>query len=228
MKTMLDNLRGRAAGALLVPVLLAAGMFLGGCESDATAPQDPTPALTERDAANQAGYVAMAVAQVGPTVVTFSEIGKNVYTRSFIGDVSGTVALDFRLGGPDGTPATWSAGDWARLYTEVGEPLNFAIGSSGGVTLTLNITADINQGLDSAVLGGGGSFQSGVHLATFAFTDLAVTAAGDYPTGGTMSFTGGGFAMTVAFNGTNLATITVTGHGVWTLNLDTGILTPQA
>jgi hypothetical protein len=222
---MIDNLRGRTAAALLVPVLLAAGMFLGGCESDATAPQDSAPALTAQDAANQAGYVALAVAQVGPAVVTFNGAGKTVYSHSFLGDVSGTVKLDFRLGGSEGTSATWSAGDWARLYTADGEPLAIAIGTSGGVALTFDISADIDQGLDSAVLGGGGTFQSGVHLATFTFTDLAVTAAGDYPTGGTMSFTGGGFAMTVAFNGTNLATITVAGHDPWTFNLDNGALT---
>lgn len=225
MKTMIDNLRGRAALALLVPVLLAAGVYLGGCESDATAPQDLVPALTEEDAAHQAGYMAMAVAQVGPTVVTYSDARKNLYSRSFIGDVSGTVWLDFRLGGSGGTPATWSAGDWARLYTAGGEPLTFAIGESGGATMNLDITADINQGLNSAVLGGGGTFQSGAYLATFAFTNLAVTAAGDYPTGGTMSFTSGAFAMTVAFDGTNLATITVTGHGTWFFNLDTEEMT---
>jgi hypothetical protein len=225
MKTMIDNLRGRTAAALLVPMLLAAGMFLGGCESDATAPQDPTPALTAQEAANQAGYVAMAVAHVGPAVVTFDGTGKNVYSHSFSGNVSGTVGLDFRLGGPDGTSATWSAGDWARLYTADGDPLTFALVGGGGVTLTFDITAGIDQGLDSAVLGGGGTFQSGVHLATFTFTDLSVTAAGNYPAGGTMSFTGGGFVMTVAFNGTNLATITMTGHDPWTFNLDNGQLT---
>lgn len=222
MKTMIDRLRGRGATVLLVPVLLAWGLLLGGCESDALAPQDPAPALSEQEAAGQAGLVAMAVSQVGPQVVTFSEAGKTVYSRSFLGDVSGTVWLDFRLGGAGGTSANWSTGDWARLYTADDEPLNLAIGEGGSVQLTLDIDADINQGQDTAVVGGGGTFTSGVYGATFAFTDLTVAAASGYPTGGTMTFTGAGFVMTVSFNGTNLATIAVTGHGTWSLNLDTG------
>lgn len=226
MKTMIDNLRGRTAVALLVPVLLAAGMFLGGCESDATAPQDTAPALTAQEAANQAGYVAIAVTTVGPEILNYSGAGKDIYPHTFSGDVVGTVSLDFRLGGSGGTPSTWSAADWGRLYTATGEPLTVPIGVGGLVELGFDITADIDQGLDSAVLGGGGTFRSGVHVATFAFTDLAVTGSGSYPTGGAMSFTGGGFAMTVAFNGTNLATVTVTGHGAWTLDLATGALTP--
>ena len=52
-----------------------------------------------------------------------------------------------------------------------------------------------------------------------------MAAANDYPTGGAMAFTSGGFAVTVTFNGTNLATVAVAGHGTWTFNLDTGALT---
>jgi hypothetical protein len=226
MKTMIDNLRGRTAAALLAPLLLAATMFLGGCESDATAPQDPAPTLSAQETANQAGYVAMAVAQVGPAIVTFNGTGKNVYSHSFPSPLSGTAKLDFRQGGSDGTPATWSAGDWARLYTADGEPLTIAIANMGGAALTFDISAGIDQGLDSATLGGGGTFRSGVYLATFTFTDLAVSGAGGNRTSGTMSFTGGGFAMTVRFHGTdNLATITVAGHAPWTINLATGELT---
>lgn len=227
MKTTI-NLRGRRALALLLPLLLAAGMFLGGCESDATAPQEPAPQLSEQDATGQAALVAMAVAEVGPEVVTFSEVGKTVYSRSFATDVTGTVWLDFRTGGADGASATWSTGDWARLYTADGEPLSIAIGQGGSVQLTLDIDADINQGLDTAVVGGGGTFASGVYNATFAFTDLAVSAANNYPTGGTMTFNGAGFVMTVTFNGTNVATVAVTGHGAWLVNLDTGVVTAQS
>lgn len=225
MKTMIDRLRGRGATMLLVPVLLAGGMLLGGCDSDPLAPQEPAPALSEQDAAAQAALVAMAVAQVGPQVVTFSEPGKTVYSRSFLGDVSGTVWLDFRLGGADGTSANWSTGDWARLYTEAGEFLNIVIGEGGSALLTLDINADIDQGLDTAVIGGGGTFTSGVYGATFTFTDLAVAAAGNYPTGGTMTFAGAGFVMTVSYDGTNTAIIAVAGHGTWSLNLDTGVVT---
>lgn len=226
MMTTKNCLTGRALAALVLPVLLATGLLLGGCESDATAPQDPTPPLTESDAATQAGYVAMAVATVGPEVLNFSEPAKNIYQHTFSGDVTGTAWLDFRLGGAGGTSATWSAADWARLYTVADAPLVVPVGIGGSVELTFNITADINQGLDSAVVGGGGTFTSGVHSATFAFVDLAVTGTGSYPTGGSMTFSGGSFQMTVTFDGTNIAVIAVTGHGSWSFNLDTGDLTP--
>jgi hypothetical protein len=223
---MIDRLRVRATLAAMVPILLAAGLFLGGCESEPTAPHDPTPTLSEADAAAQAGYAAMAVSRVGPEIVSFSDARKNTYQHTFTGDVVGTVWLDFRLGGAAGAPSNWSTADWARLYTATEAPLTMPIGIGGSVLLAFDITADIDQSLDSAVLGGGGTFQTGVYEAAFSFTDLAVTASGAYPTGGTMTFTGDGYAMTVAFDGTNVATITVTGLGAWAVNLDDGALTP--
>jgi len=225
MKTTINGLRGRCALTLMLPLLLAAGMFLGGCESDATAPQDPAPQLSEQEAASQAGLVAMAVVQVGPEVITFNEAGKTVYTKSFIGDVSGTIYLDFRMGSADGASATWVNGTWVRLYTAAGEPLNIPIGESGSAQLVLDINAALNRTLNTAVVGGGGSFASGPYAATFSFTDLAIAAAGNYPTGGSMTFNGAGFVMTVTFNGTNTATLAVEDHGTWFINLDTGAVT---
>jgi hypothetical protein len=225
MNTVRAFLRGRGALALLL-MIPAALLVLGGCESDATAPQDQTPPLSDDDAAAQAGLVAMAIVDVGPEVLTFSEAGKTVYSRTFLGDVSGTVFLDFRLGGPGGTSATWATGTWARLYTGEGEPLNIAIGDNGGsAQLGLDITGDLNRGAGTAVLNGGGTFSSGPYAATFTFDDLAVATTG-YPTGGTVAFTGGGFVMTVAFNGTSTATITSNLHGTWFVNLETGAVTP--
>lgn len=227
MKTTINGLRGRCALTLMLPLLLAAGMFLGGCESDATAPQEPAPQLSEREAASQAGLVAMAVVQVGPEVITFNDAGKTVYERSFIGgenEVSGTIFLDFRMGSADGASATWVNGTWVRLYTAAGEPLNIAIGS-GSAQLVLDINAALNRTLNTAVVGGGGSFASGPYAATFSFTNLAIAAANNYPTGGSMTFNGAGFVITVTFNGTNTATLVVQGHGTWSINLDTGAVT---
>lgn len=225
MNTVRAFLRGRGALALLL-MIPAALLVLGGCESDATAPQDPAPQLSDDDAAAQAGLVAMAIVDVGPEVLTFSEAGKTIYSRSFIGDVSGTVYLDFRLGGPSGPSATWATGTWARLSTAAGEPLNIAIGDNGGsAQLGLDITGDLNRGAGTAVLNGGGTFSSGPYAATFTFDDLAVATTG-YPAGGTVTFTGGGFVMTVAFNGTSTATITSNLHGTWFVNLETGAVTP--
>lgn len=211
--------------ALLSAALIVLALFAVGCSSDATAPQDPAPTLTEQDSATQAGAVAFAIAQVGPEILRFSGVAKADYSHTFAGDVVGTVYLNYRIGGPNGTPATPGTGDWARLFTAPNLPLTATVGPAT-VELGLDVTADINQGTSSAVLGGGGVFRTGVHTALFTFTNLAVTEAGNYPTGGSMTFTGALFSMTVTFNGTNIATITVTGHGTWLLNLDTGVLTP--
>lgn len=219
MKTI-RGILGRVGALTLLLVMIA----VGGCESDATAPQDPTPPLSEEDAVTQSGLVAMAIVDVGPELVTFSVPGKTVYSRSFLGDISGTVYLDFRLGGPAGPSATWEDGTWARLYTEAGEPLNVTVGESGSAQLGLNINGDIDRVADTAVINGGGTFSSGPYSAAFAFDDLEVAETG-YPGGGAMTFTGGGFTMTVAFNGTNVATVTVQGHGTWFVNLDTGVVT---
>ncbi len=229
MKTTINGLRGRCALTLMLPLLLATGMFLGGCESDATAPQDPTPALTEQDAATQAGLVAMAVTQVGPEVINFSEPGKQVYTRTFSGDIVGSVSLDFRMGSADGAPATWALGTWVRMFTDTGAPLVIAVGNAGGTAqLGLDVNATLNRVADTAVVSGGGTFASGPYSAAFSFASLTVDAAGSYPTGGSMTFTGGDFTMTVAFDGTNTATITITDHGTWYVNLDTGEVSQPA
>lgn len=225
MKTMIHMPGRTGARALSAAMLaLAALLMLGGCESDATAPQDPAPALSEADAAAQAGLVAMAVVQVGPEVINFAEIGKTnpPYSRSFAGDVSGTVYLDFRLGGADGPHATWATGNWVRLYTNVDEELTISIGEFGGTAqLGLDINAELNRVGGTAVVNGGGTFATGPYAATFTFADLAVASEG-YPSGGSMTFTGGGFVMTVAFDGSSIATVTVQGLGTWYVNLDTG------
>jgi hypothetical protein len=209
--------------ALLAAMLLALGLLAGGCESDATAPQE-TPALSEQGAATQAGMVAMAIVQVGPDMINFSEPTKQVYSRTFAGDISGTVYLDFRVGA-DGVPATWAVGNWVRMYTGAAEPLVITIGDAGGsAQLGLDVNAALNRVDSSAVIGGGGTFTTGPYSAAFTFTDLAIASAAGYPTAGSMTFTGAGYTITVTFDGTNVATITVSGLGTWYVNLDTGVV----
>ncbi len=209
--------------AMLAAMLLALGLLAGGCESDATAPQE-TPALSEQGAATQAGLVAMAIVQVGPDMINFSEPTKQVYSRTFAGDISGTVYLDFRVGA-NGVPATWAVGNWVRMYTGEASPLVIAIGDAGGTAqVGLDVNAALNRVDSSAVVGGGGTFTTGPYSATFTFTDLAIASAAGYPTGGSMTFTGAGYTITVTFDGTNIATITVSGLGTWYVNLDTGVV----
>lgn len=224
MKKLFDPARGRAVPALLALALLTAGVI--GCDSDSTAPQDNAPALTEAGAATQAGQIAKAMVQLGPEMLTFSQPAKTVYDRTFSGLIAGTVHLDFRLGGADGPSATWATGTWARLYTDQGAPLVITIGDQGGTAqLGLDINGVLNRVQDTAVINGGGTFASGPYSASFLFTDLAVAAAADYPGGGTLTFNAGTWVVTVTFDGTNIATMAVFGHGTWDVNLDTGEVT---
>lgn len=224
MKKLFDLPRGRAVPALLALALLAAAVI--GCDSDSTAPQDGTPALTEEGAATQAGQVAMAMAQVGPEVLNFVGPAKTVYSRTFSGLIAGTVSLDFRMGGADGPSATWATGTWARLYTDASAPLVITIGDQGGTAhLGLDINGVLNRVQDTAVVNGGGTFTSGPYSAAFTFTDLALAAAADYPNSGSLTFNAGSWVVTVTFNGTHIATLEVTGHGTWDVNLDTGDVT---
>lgn len=224
MKKLHDSTRIRALPALLALALLAAAVI--GCDSDSTAPQDNAPALTEEGAATQAGQVAKAMVQMGPEMLTFSQPGKTVYDRTFNGLITGTVHLDFREGSADGPSATWNTGSWARLYTDDGAPLVITVGDAGGTAqLGLDIHGVLNRISDTALINGGGTFASGPYSATFAFTDLAVAAASDYPDSGSLAFTAGAWVITVTFDGTNIATMSVTGHGTWDVNLDTGDVT---
>ena len=208
-----------------VPMLLVGGLLLSGCDSDSVAPQDEAPALSSADVAAQAGYVAMAVAAIGPETVEFAgKADKDSYTETFAGDIAGEVHLDFFTGG---TPSSWQGADHVDLYTGEDAPLVIMVGMSGAegtVLLGFDVSADIdrNANPDTAVIDGSGTFASGPYTATFGFDGVAVAAGGSYPASGTMSFSGSGHTGTVTFNGTNLASLSMQGGANWVIDLDTG------
>lgn len=213
-------------GALLMGGLMG-GLLLTGCESDSVAPQDDAPALSSADVAAQAGYVAMAVAVVGPETVDFAFAGtadKEIYTRTFTGDISGAVFLDFSTGGE---PSVWQGADHVDLYTGEDTPLVIMVGLAGAqgtVLLGFDVSADLDRNADpdTAVIEGSGTFASGPYAATFGFDGVAVAAGGSYPASGTMSFSGSGHTGTITFNGTNLASLAMDGGANWVIDLDTG------
>ncbi len=210
-------------------LLLGAGLWLTGCESDTVAPHDETPELSSEDVAYQAAAMAAAAGQFLPQLVEYDGSDKNDYSYTFPAesDITGTVQFDFRTGGADGTPATYDTADWGRLYTEPGENISFALGLGGSIELKFSIVADITRDPDTATLlvGSGGTFTSGDYTAVFSFADLVVVRDGDYPAAGSMTFESGNYSVTVTFDGSNIAVAALNDVATWTVNLDDATVT---
>lgn len=211
-------------------LLMLGGVLLSGCESDAVAPQDETPALSQENAAYQAAMVALALVEVGPQVVNFSS-SKTVYTFDFVGYeyVDGEVSIDFRLGGADGTSSTPEMADYAHLWTmgEDGLSVTYDGYDGGAMFMTADIMANINQTTDTATIlaGSGGDLIAGVYTGTYDIDGVVVGETG-YPTAGTLTFTGGAHTLMVTFNGSATVPVSVDGTETWTLNLSNGELGP--
>ncbi len=213
---------------LLLPLLLMGLLALGGCESDSVAPDDKIPALTSEDAAYQSVIVALAITEVGPQILNIGP-NKDIYSQTYDGTngVTGTVAVDFRLGGADGAPAPSNTADWAHLYTVDSQGLMFEVPPSGQIYLVLNLLCDLNQDTDTATFlsGSGGTMTAGDYSSTFTLDGLVITATGDYPSAGSIVFESGGHELTIEFDGTATALIYLGDNANWALNLDTGDLT---
>ncbi len=224
---MMNNRKIISLAALAL--LLGAGLWITGCESDTVAPHENTPALDSEDVAYQSAAMGSAAARVLPRIVEFAPVNKNEYTYDFTGDpLTGTVYFDFRNGGAEGTPATYNAANWGRMYTATGSPVSFAVGIGGSIEVDFNIMATIVQATQTATIldGSGGTFTAGDYVATFSFSNLVVRAGADYPLSGSMTFVSAGYTMTLDFDGTNIAVITFNGAQSWTVNLDDGSVTP--
>ncbi|PID79771.1 hypothetical protein CSB20_09120 [bacterium DOLZORAL124_64_63] len=210
----------------VLALMLMLSLFLTGCASDSVAPHDEAPALSDEGVATQAAAMALVTAHVLPRMVEYSSTNKDMYSYEFSDEdvVAGTIWLDFRTGGADGAPATYSAGDWCRMHTADGEAIGFAVGLDSQIAVTLNIMADIVQATDTATVraGSGGTFTAGAYSATFDFADVVVTAGQNYPAGGTMTFVSGARVLTVTFDGDETAVATLAGGGSWVLNLEDG------
>ena len=168
--------------------------------------------------------MGVATGYVLPQLVEYEEAAKNTYQYTFPAgsDVSGTVQFDFRNGGPTGTPAPYDTANWGRIFTATGASLTVEIGIGGGIGVSFDITADLSQNPDTATCNGGGTFTSGDYVASFSFNDLEVVENIAYPTDGSMTFVSGGYTMTVTFNGTSTAVISVNGTNTWNINLVDG------
>jgi hypothetical protein len=212
-------------GGLLLGGLLLGGL-LGGCASDETAPHDELPALEREDVAGQSGYLAMALAEIGPLALEYGGKADSSDGRyqSFFGSaqIQGVVELYFETAGE---PSGYQTADFASAWTAEGSPL-LIFPLPGGIAWLLSFTLDsaIDQGAGTAVVSGSGVLAVGNYEATWSVEGLAVAANGDWPSEGLLSFTNEGFTATVTFDGDATATVAV-GEASWILNLENGTLT---
>lgn len=223
----------RQTTVLMLPLLLLVGAFLmAGCASDPVAPHDDTPELTEEDVAYQAMYLGAMFNEVGVRMVSNPAEGatnKEVYRYTFGAgsDVSGSIDMDYRLGGAEGTPATYNDADYAHLFTVTDAPLVLSLGLGGTATFTFDLMANLVQATHTATIldGSVGTFASGAYSADFSFNNVVVTQGLDYPASGSMTFTTTAFEFVLTYDGDNTAELSVGGVLAYSINLDTGTLT---
>lgn len=230
---------GGLAGVLIL--LLGVCLVWGGCESDSVAPDDQVPALTERDAAQQAALIAVGITKVGPQILNFS--GKKprdkddvvgVYDYPFPpgGDITGSVILEYFTGGAEGVHCPWDEADYGLLYTPEGEMVFVAVELPGGAVpqfeLIFSLYGPIDRAADTAEVAGSGTFTSVVYSNDFTIPEAApiiLTAVSSYPDGGVFHFTVGAISLVVTYDGSSTAGVEVAEVLTYEIDLDTGGVT---
>jgi len=234
MKPGIRKTRGIGLAALL---LLAGGLLLNGCESDATAPRENLPPPTAQEAAQQAALVAVSAAKVGPKLVTFNgtvlaekELGVYPYTFPEGGNITGSIMLEFFTGGPTGTHSAWGDADYGLLYSPGEEMVTASVDLGGGVGpifgVSFDLHGDINQAQDTATVSGTGTFVTGDISDDFSLTNVVVQALSGYPEGGSLTLKAGSHEVVVTYDGSSTAGVAVNAVAMFTVDLDTGILSP--
>ena len=227
------NAKKTVLGVLL---LLAGALVMSGCESDAVAPQETLPPLTEQEAAQEAALVAVCVAKVGPRLLTFTgpkrdeELGVYPYSFPEGGDISGTIMLEYFTGGAEGTHCAWGAADYGLLYNTEDQMVTVALDLGGGIepvfAVGFDLFGDINRATDTATVSGTGVFVSGDIIHPFSLTDVDLEAVSTYPEGGVVTFMAGHLEVVVAYDGTHWGGMFINGSLMFIVDLDTGLISP--
>jgi hypothetical protein len=233
--------KGRGLAGVLI-LLLGFCLLQGGCESDSVAPNDDLPQLTEREAAQRVALVATGISKVGPQVLSFN--GKKsrdkddvvgVYPYDFPegGDITGSIVLEYFFGGAGGTHVHWDDADYGLLYTPKGVTVSVALDLGGGVGpifgLTFDLHGDIDRAEDTAEVAGSGTFSTGGSSNGFTIPDtdpIVLTGVSSYPTGGEILFSADGFNLSVEYEGDHIVDVTIGDVVSYTIDLNTGIVTP--
>jgi hypothetical protein len=210
----------------LVAMCAVTGL-LAGCESDSVAPKDNLPALTEEDAAGQAAVIAMAIHQIGPAAL---ELGAKSAPEKFDfppgGNVQGTVETVFTC---EGSPCDPGTADFGRAYTPSGTAVTLDLIPEDDqpplMRLTFDLSGVIDQGTDTAVVTGSGTFTSDGYAALWTLNDVLFAATG-FPGDGTVEFTSGDHTVVVYFDGNAEVSIDVNDESFGTINLETGAYIP--
>lgn len=231
--------RGLPLTGVLI-LLLGFCLVLGGCESDAVAPQDELPALTEQGAAQQAALVAVGISMAAPELLNFSgksgakDLGIYPYTFPEGGGVTGTIMLEYFTGGAGGAHSLWSDADYGMLYTTEGEEVSVDLDLDGldpEFGITFDVEGPIDQVADTAEVFGTGTFTTGDSSNGFDIPEedpVLLEAISTYPTGGMFAYSADGFELVVVYDGDVTALVFVSGapEPGYSINLDTGIVTP--
>lgn len=208
---------------LLIPAaLVGLLMIIAGCGSDILAPNDPLPTLSEQASATQASLVAYSVATVGPLAVTYSAKSE-IYNFPGGSDIEGSVLLDFRTGGAEGTASTPGNADYVEITTMGDDGLTVTAPLGGQLHVTADIMADITRGAnDSATVlsGSNGFLEAGDYHTDFTIGAVTVYETGK-PTGGPVVCDNGYHTVEIDFDGTALADLSLDGLVRWRFNLDT-------
>jgi len=199
--------------ALAAATLLA----LAGCGSDPTAPQDRIT-LTPGEAAGQAGYLAWALARIGPEFLQDPAGGvfvprRNPDTLVFTGAVTGSCEIRFETAGGDLT--TWDLADrvYCSAYPDAPLMVTPLDDSEAAVLITFDMAADIDRvpEPDTATIDGTGYVYSGSLTTAYTLEDVVVPLSG-WPAGGTLTADVGGLTVVIVFDGDDTVTATVDGR----------------
>lgn len=230
--------RGLGLTGVLIP-LLGFCLVIGGCESDAVAPQDELPALTEQGAAQQAALVAVGISKAAPELLNFS--GKKsgdkvlgIYEYELTdGGLSGTIMLEYFTGGAGGTHSSWEVADYGLLYTTEGNEVSVVLDIEGlepEFGISFDLEGPIDQEADTAEVFGTGTFTTGDSSNGFTIPEddpVLLEAISTYPSGGMFAYTGDGFSLVVVYDGDVTADVFVSEapEPGYSINLDTGMVT---
>ena len=146
-------------------------------------------------------------------------------------DVQGSVNLDYRQGGPNGTVVDPDAADYVHISTlasdnQPGLMIESPLG--GQIFIIADIMANITDGPPESatiITGSNGQMLAGDYSATFEISGVTVYES-DYPIGGPVTFDNGTHQLTFMFNGTAEVLIALDDVDRWVFNLDTLVFGP--
>ncbi|MDO9171681.1 MAG: hypothetical protein Q7W29_07615 [bacterium] len=191
----------------LAPAALAL-MIAAGCGDDPVTPNEE-PTFTEEDAATQSAFITIGMVEVLDDLAA-TKASPEIET------VSGSSYI---------TGSYWRDSDPDHVYTDADHRLTIDFdgpGSNGILPATLLF--DVTAAGAPRLANGTGSLLAGALTVGFVVDDIVVEAD-NYPSGGQLVVSTGGYTATVEFFANHTATVTV-GALEWNVDLDDGDITP--